>query len=237
MKRYILILTLGWFGTAQAQIPVTDGASIGQQAVEFVQTALRFTQEVKERADQLTQLKAEFNSITGTRNLGAIFDNPLLKQSLPPGLLTEINSMNTTGYAGMSAISKAEYHQIHDACSSLIGQSKINCEASAIQGAQSRAVAKNGLSNSDLRFVQLDQLMSRINTTTDTKGIQELSARISVEQARIATDQLKLNQYNLAQASSKELLRQQRKETIKKELAAAVANPPHWPIPTITLAP
>lgn len=235
MKKYILILTLGWFGTAQAQIPVTDVASITQTAAEFIQTATRFSQEVSERAAQLSQLQAEFNSITGTRNLGAIFDNPLLKQSLPPGLLSEINSMNTTGYAGMSAISKAEYNQIHDACSSQTGQSKINCEAFAIQGAQGRAVAKQGLSNSDLRFVQLDQLMSQINTTTDAKGIQELTARISIEQARIATDQLKLNQYNLAQTSSQKLLKQQRKETVKKEIAAALANPPHWPIPTITL--
>lgn len=218
MKKYILAFLIMFGSNASAQIPVTDGASIGQQALEFVETALRFTQEVSARAAQLSQLQDEFNSITGTRNLGAIFDNPLLKQSLPAGWSAAMDSVNTTGYAGMSPITSAEYNQIHDACGSQKGQSKINCEAFAIQGAQDRAIAKAGAINTSLRLGQLDQLMGQINSTTDAKGIQELTARISVEQARIATDQLKLNQFNLSSAANKKILAQRISETRKQEL-------------------
>lgn len=225
MKKYIFVFALFCTSHSNAQIPVTDGASISQTALEFVQTAARFTQEVSERAAQLSQLQAEFNSITGTRNLGAIFDNPLLKQSLPAGWSAAMDSVNTGGYAGMSAITAAEYNQIFDACTTKVGQAKINCEGFAVQGAQNKAVAKAGIANTDLRLTQLDQLMAQINSTTDAKGIQELTARISIEQARIATDKLKHEQYVLAAKANREVLHQQRKETRQQEINSFVLTP------------
>lgn len=213
MKKYFLIGLLLSAGSANAQIPTTDEAAIAQTALEHVLQATRAAEAVTARAAQLTQLQNQFNSITGTRNLGGIFDNPLLKQSLPAGWSGAMDATTNAGYAGMNAITAAEYNQIYDACGHLSGQSKINCEAYAVQGARDRAVAKQGLANTDLRLAQLDQLMAQINSTTDTKGIQELSARIAVEQARIATDQLKLNQFNLSRDANERILAQQISES------------------------
>ena len=57
--------------TAHAQIPVTDVASIGQDAANFVQTAAHYGSQVAHYANQIqkfeqqiTQLQREYDSIT-----------------------------------------------------------------------------------------------------------------------------------------------------------------------------
>ena len=60
--------------TAHAQIPVTDVASIGQDAANFVQTAAHYGSQVAHYANQIqkfeqqiTQLQREYDSITGIK--------------------------------------------------------------------------------------------------------------------------------------------------------------------------
>ena len=60
--------------TAHAQIPVTDVASIGQDAANFLQTAAHYGSQVAHYAEQIqkyeqqiTQLQQEYDSITGIK--------------------------------------------------------------------------------------------------------------------------------------------------------------------------
>ena len=91
-------------GSARAQgIPVIDIANL----IQTILQVLNDVTEISNQVQQITQLQDQLNSINGIRNLGNVFNNPLLKNYVPAEAYTYVNAINTSGYAGLNATAKA----------------------------------------------------------------------------------------------------------------------------------
>lgn len=96
----------GWmiFGNheAKAQIPVTDGASIAQQIAAQVETIAKWKMQYDQMTSQINQMKQQYESLTGSRGLGNILNNPALREYLPADWQGVYDAVKTGGYAGLS---------------------------------------------------------------------------------------------------------------------------------------
>lgn len=96
-------LTLGT-ATSQAQgIPVIDIAGL----IQAVQEVLQSLQQIENQIRQIEQLRSQTAAMTGSRGLGSVLNNPLLQNYIPSDAIRIVNSVNTTGYAGLAGTARA----------------------------------------------------------------------------------------------------------------------------------
>ena len=169
---------------ARAQgIPVIDIANL----IQTVQQVLNDITKIGNQVQQITQLQNQLNSINGTRNLGNVFNNPMLKNYVPADAYTYLNEVNTSGYSGLNATAKA----LRDAamvynCMDLAGGARTSCQASLAQAYQQKGLLQDAMKSAAGRLSQIQSLMGQINATTDQKAVQEIQARIGAENALLA---------------------------------------------------
>ena len=90
-------------GSARAQgIPVMDIANIIQSILQV----LNEITQIENQVQQITQLGDQLNSINGMRNLGNVFNSPMLKNYVPAEAYTYLNAINTSGYSGLNGTAK-----------------------------------------------------------------------------------------------------------------------------------
>lgn len=214
----------GWmlFGNheAQAQIAVTDAASITQSALNQAQTITQWTMQIQHMVDQIESMEREYEALTGGRGLGTILNDPRYREYLPTEWQGVYDSVRAGGYSGLSGRA-AEIHnenQIYDACATLqISEQRLACEAQAVKSAQDKAFALDAYDAARDRLGQIDQLMGRINSTQDPKDIAELQGRIAAEQAMIHNEQTKLQMYAMV-SEAEDRLQQQRQLEINAKV-------------------
>eukprot|EP01136_Pigoraptor_vietnamica_P035238 Opistho-1_new@100198 len=66
--------------SAAQGIPVIDAANL----IQTVQQVMNDITAISNQVQQIVQLQHQLNSISGARNLGDIFNNPLLRNYVPP---------------------------------------------------------------------------------------------------------------------------------------------------------
>ena len=175
--------TLG-AGSARAQgIPVIDIANL----IQTILQVLNDVTEISNQVQQITQLQDQLNSINGMRNLGNVFNNPMLKNYVPAEAYTYVNAINTSGYSGLNATAKA----LRDAgmvynCMDLAGDARTACQATLAQPYQQKGLLQDAMKSAAGRLSQIQSLMGQINATTDQKAVQEVQARIGAENALLA---------------------------------------------------
>jgi type IV secretion system protein VirB5 len=214
-----------------AQIPVTDSASIAQQVTNQVETVAKWKMQYDQMITQIDQLKQQYASVTGSRNLGQILNNAELRDYLPDDWQTVYDSVKHNGYAGLSGTGLMVYDQnkVYDACQHLtITQQRMACETQAVKGAQDKGFAMDAYDKAKSRIDQIDQLMAKIDQTPDPKAIAELQGRLTAEQALIQNEQTKLQMYQMV-ANAEDRVQQQR----QKEINAKANARRGWIQPTI----
>lgn len=226
MKKFSvsLILAGGMFvsSAAFAQIPVTDVASIGTQVTNQIETIAKWKLQYDQMMGQIEQAKQQYESLTGSRGLGNIMNNPALRDYLPGDWQAVYDSVRNGGYSGLSGTGKSVYdaNKIYDACGHLtIAQQRTSCEAQAVKGAQDKGFALDAYNAAKNRISQIDQLMAKINDTQDPKAIAELQGRIAAEQANIQNEQTKLQMYAMV-AAAEDRVQQQRQAEINAKANA-----------------
>jgi type IV secretion system protein VirB5 len=226
MKKFSvsLILAGGMFvsSAAFAQIPVTDVASIGTQVTNQIETIAKWKLQYDQMMGQIEQAKQQYESLTGSRGLGNIMNNPALRDYLPGDWQAVYDSVRNGGYSGLSGTGKSVYdaNKIYDACGHLtIAQQRTSCEAQAVKGAQDKGFALDAYNAAKSRISQIDQLMAKINDTQDPKAIAELQGRIAAEQANIQNEQTKLQMYAMV-AAAEDRVQQQRQAEINAKANA-----------------
>lgn len=226
----------GWmiFGNheAKAQIPVTDGASIAQQIAAQVETIAKWKMQYDQMTSQINQMKQQYESLTGSRNLGQILNNAALRDYLPNDWQGVYDAVKSGGYSGLSgrALSIYEGNKAFDACAHFkVADQRTACEAQAVKSAQDKAFALDAYDKAKSRLTQIDQLMAKINDTPDPKAIAELQGRIAAEQAMIQNEQTKLQMYQMV-AAAEDRLQEQR----QRELNAKAGARRGWIQPQVT---
>ena len=219
MKKLTLSLILAGglslSSAAFAQIPVTDGASIGQQIAAQVETIAKWKLQYDQMVSQIDQAKQQYESLTGSRGLGNIMNNPALRDYLPGDWQAVYDAVKNGGYNGLTGTAKTVYdsNKVYDTCQFFPEeQQRLACEAAAVKGAQDKGFALDAYEKAKSRINQIDQLMGKINQTQDPKAIAELQARIGAEQANIQNEQTKLQMYSMVAAAEDRVQKQRQRE-------------------------
>jgi len=169
---------------AQAQgVPVIDVANL----IQTIQQVLDDITQIENQVQQITQLQNQLNSINGMRNLGQVFNSPLLQNYVPAEAYTFVNAVNTGGYAGLTGTSKA----LRDAgmvynCLDRSGAERTRCQAELAAPYQTKGLLQDAMKSASGRLAQINALMNQINATADQKAVQEIQARIGAENALLA---------------------------------------------------
>ena len=177
---------VGALGAAPSQaqgIPVIDIANL----IQTVQQVLNDITEINNQVQQITQLQGQLDSINGMRNLGAIFDNPALRNYVPAEAYTRLNAIDASGYAALGSTAKS----LRDAgmvynCLDLVGDARSRCQTALSAPYQHKGLLQDAMQSAAGRLSQIQALMGQVNATTDQKSVQEIQARIGAENALLA---------------------------------------------------
>lgn len=205
-----------------AQIPVTDILSNVTSTLNQIQDMAQWATQINnmitqiEQLDrQFSQMEKEYEKITGTRNLGDILNNPAFRNYLSDDWRNVYDALRKGGYASLTGNAKTIFdeNQIFDLCAGIEYEThRKACESQAIKGAQDQAFATSAYDAAKERVAQIEGLMGEINATQDPKAIQELQARIAIEQTAIQNEQTKLAMFQMISVSEKELQNQRLRE-------------------------
>ena len=85
--------------------------------------------QINNQVQQINQLQSQINSINGIRNLGNVFNNPMLRNYVPAEAYTYLNAINTSGYSGLNATAKAlrDVGMVYN-CMDLAGDARTACQ-------------------------------------------------------------------------------------------------------------
>lgn len=200
----VLLASLAMPFTASAQIPTTDvvlnTTTVANQAANIA----KYTEQIVQLKNQLDQAKRQYESLTGSRGLGDLFNNPALRQYLPQdwtGLYDAVQTGNVTGISGnvQDIINNSKNGSITDMYSDVRARQER-------LGAVNKATGLAGFDAAMKRADQIQNLIGQINGTSDPKAIAELQARLGGEQAQVSNEIAKLQlMAMLQQAEEKDI--------------------------------
>lgn len=168
-------------------IPVVDAASIADRALKHAETLAKYAEQITVLKNQLESQRRQLEALTGTRNLGDILNNPLIRDSLPADARDVLRSANGGG-SGLSEI--AERIEREEKLTGNYEQDKKNLDTRTEKLAvRSQALMQQTQKGMTARVSQISQLQKQINQSQDPKAIADLQARLLVEQANIQVDQ------------------------------------------------
>lgn len=177
--------------TLQAQgIPVIDQAGMASRAAEHAESLAKFIEQLRVMGKHLETAERQYQSFTGSRNLGDILNNPLIRDQLPLDVHIILKNAERGNY---EAVAKASARILKE--ETLTGNyetDRQNLDARAEQLAvKSKAMLEQLQTATTARMEQLGQLQGQINLATDPKAIQDLQARMLVEQGNIQADKMR----------------------------------------------
>lgn len=211
IKHLLIALVIGFAGTAaQAQIPVTDIASLTQQ----MQQVASWAKQIAAMKDQLDSQKQLFESLNGGRGIGQLLNNPQLRNSLPSDWQGVYASVQSGGYAGLTGSAKA----IRDAnmifnCNQKQGADRALCDREASKSAQDKAFSMAAYDSAQKRLDNIQNLMGQIDGASDAKTAADLQNRMQAENAMIQNEQTKLMMFKMMAEAEEKLIIQQKHET------------------------
>jgi type IV secretion system protein VirB5 len=215
-----VLIAFGANGARAQGIPVIDVANLVQTILQVLNDVTKISNQVQ----QITELQNQLNSINGIRNLGQVFNNPMLKNYVPAEAYTYLNAVNTSGYSGLNATAKA----LRDAgmvynCMDLAGGARTDCQAALAQPYQQKGLLQDAMKSASGRLSQINALMDQINGTSDQKAIQEIQARIGAENALLAHE---VSQVQMLQgmADSEERIARSRERERQYEMLGRVGR-------------
>jgi type IV secretion system protein VirB5 len=228
-KVFLLIscVSLGGIHKGEA-MAVHDASSFIRQAEILRQATEQVTkaaEQIQKLDDQLQQMKNQFEqgkkhyeAITGNKNFGEVHHRKELQQSLPREWqsLYQDTQRNLSAIQGLVDTVKSEENfngPVEDMQKHIEGRMQQVAIVDKAVGLQ----AYQGLQE---RMEQVGNLMSEIKNTSDPKGIAELQARISIEQAYIQNEMTKLQLVGQLQRTEQQLIEQQKYQMSRRILNA-----------------
>lgn len=202
---------------AEAQLPVTDVASLTEQVKMRVQTVLKLYQQYVQMRMQYEMLHDSYQALVGARRISDVFDNPALRAFLPEDWVEIYDDIKNAGYNARSQSMRNIYasYQSFDRCAYLKDEDeRLTCEALAIQAAAKKGLIVPAAQMIGKRSLQIKKLMKKLEETKDMKEAETVQGRIEAEQAYISNTQAELEIHRQAAEAEKELLEQRKREEL-----------------------
>lgn len=170
-----------------AQIPVTITTSI-PDVINQIQIMAQWKNQYDQMVGQVTQMKQQYESMTGSRGLGQIMNNPALRTYLPDqwtGIYDKVKGGNLAGISGVaSSIYSAEGFDAN-----ATGGRKRQNEIMAAN----KAMTMRAYDQTLARLNNINALMAQADSTQDVKAAADLQNRVAAENAMIQNEQIRLN--------------------------------------------
>ena len=174
-------------------IPVIDAANLANAIQQYTQMVEQLTQ----LKAQLEQAKQQYESLTGSRGLGAILPEDYTS-AIPRNWQETLAAMEGGGSIGSLAQSIADRaSQLDDEhFIDVLDDIKASLRTSLENDASAQALNAQAYDNSGDRFQRLRSLMGEINSAQDMKAISDLQARLQVENGMLMNELIKLQSMN-----------------------------------------
>jgi type IV secretion system protein VirB5 len=204
-----VLIAIGANQARAGGIPVIDVANL----IQTVQQVLNDITKISNQIRQIKQLQTQIESINGVRDLGNVFNNPLLKNYVPAEAFTYLNAVNTSGYTGLNGTAKLlrDVGMVYN-CMDLNGDARTTCQALLAQPYQQKGLLQDAMTSAAGRLTQIQSLMEQINATTDQKSIQEIQARIGAENALLSHEMSQLQMLQGMADSEERIARSRERE-------------------------
>jgi type IV secretion system protein VirB5 len=219
MMTFLMIFS---FDAAAQATPVFDASNWTYQLEQID----HMKNQIDQLKSQLNQAKQQYEAMTGTRNLGSILNNPELKQTLPTQWQTVYSTGRSANYDISGSIANIIKEEKYNG--SIDSMQKSIQERSQKSAATDKAIGLKAYEDAEKRLSQIESLMQKIDTTKDPKGIEELQARIAIEQTMIQNETTKLQMISQLQQAEKQLIQEQ-----KNEMNRRILNKDNKGMPTI----
>lgn len=224
----LLVVGIGSSGTASAGIPVIDAANLAQaiqQVVSWGQQQLQMVTQISNQVNQITNQVTQIERISGTRNLGQIFNSPLLQQVVPSNVSSVMSSIGSQGFNGLTTAAQAlrTASAIYNCAEKPTATAIIQCQAGLSLNSQRQSWTNDGLGVVTSRVTEIQNMQQQINGTTDPKGIEEVTAALQAETAQVANDQNRIALMQLQMAAQQQAIAQAAQE---RERTMQVADAP-----------
>ncbi len=191
--------------SAAAQgIPVFD-TSTYVQALAQVQNTMKMVQQGEQQIAMATSQINSLQKLTNVNSIAPQLSNPQVRNILPntsidastllSGDLSKIGSLGT-----LASQIQSKYAISPSSSSSADAAYAQALKDSTGQAATMAALGDNTLSISQTRMQGLDQLRAQLDAAKDPKDVMDLQARISVEQAQLQNDMIKMQAIQMSQA-------------------------------------
>jgi len=202
----VFISAIFGMAPAHAQIPVTDTAAIAKSWESHLAEIAKWADQLKAMERQYSQLKSQYDAITGSRGMGQLMNNAT-RQVLPDDFMQSYNRLMTMGQGGVSDDARQIYDVIKKLDCSRYQEpnAKLQCQAQAYAEPENASYINGALEASQERAAQLRQLLTQVDSATDLKAATDLSNRIAAEQSLLQNEQTLVN-LALAQRQSQSAL-------------------------------
>lgn len=197
-------------------IAVIDRANL----IQTIQQVSNDITSINNQVRQIVQLQDQLRSISGIRNLGDVFNNPLLRNYVPAEAYTLINAVNTSGYSGLIGTAKSlrDLHMVYN-CLERSGVDQTRCQDMLAQPYQQKGLLQDAMKSAAGRLTQIQSLMRQINATVDQKAVLEIQARIGAENALLAHEMSQVQMLQGMSDSEERIARSRERERQYQMLA------------------
>jgi type IV secretion system protein VirB5 len=191
-------------GSAAATgIPVIDIANLAQDIQQFTQLAAQLVR----LEQQLAQAQQQYQSITGSRSMGGLFNSPLeqqMRQYAPGTWQQSLSVLQQGGNPGnaadvaRAAQSFAQTQGITQTGAQVFpSRSGSNADATAYTSSTNATAAAAGLSQAaynqtQARMQRVQQYLTQLNSTQDLKAAIDLNGRLLAEVNEALTQMIQL---------------------------------------------
>lgn len=226
----VALLIAGSFGStaANAGIPVIDAANLVQSIQNIIQWGQQNLQMVTQIQNQVSQIANQIQhikDITGSRNLGQTFNNPLLQQIVPANNQAVMTAINTQGFAGMTPAAQSirTGSMVYNCMDKPVGLLRNSCQAVLSGPSQDQANQTAALAIAQQRVQEIQNMQQQINQTTDPKMISEVQAAIAAETAQVQNDAIRVA---IAKQMSDTRKEQAEQALVEQQMVKLQANAP-----------
>jgi type IV secretion system protein VirB5 len=221
----VLVLLAGT--EARAGIPVIDAANLAnsiQQVIAWGQQYAQMVQSLQHLQQQYAQLQTTYNSMTGSRSLSTLLNGPTdqaMRRYLP-AQGTQIDQLAAGAVVGFGPL-QSTIASLKSAVSSMpngtfsSGSDALNVLSAKVNSlATQKALGQAAYSSAGQRTTDIENLIATSGLATDPKGIAEMQARISAQQALLQNESAKLQAMQYMQAVEQQQNDQRANEAISK---------------------
>jgi type IV secretion system protein VirB5 len=217
---YVLVFgILAIAGTANAQVPVIDGANLAQNITTAAQEVIA-VEQLKSQLQQLENTYTMFTNPTNILGMATGMENQALENPMPTANALAGLVGGQTSATG-SASTFYQQNHIYSPTDGTAQSAQLNANAESIANIQ--GIATTNLSAIQQRLQQLPELESDLQTATSITQVSAITGRIAAESQFVQSQQAQASNLQVLAAEQEASQQQQLQEAHQESDADALS--------------